>query len=656
VRHTLVILAALLAGGTAALAQDDAFKGACDQAAANLAASKNQEVVAALEPMLRDPALAKSPNRDRLCYYLGCAAFALENDFSAGRALSRLAPFDASPYGPHARYLLGRIHHRSGEYTEAFAHYEAVPPAYEAQVAAARKSLTNAAQLQPAEKARLEALVKGPAPDFVSETIFHAGVVLYELKSFPEAVAKFTLFTQKDKRPLWLEEARLRTGMSQVRLAQNAEALKTLQPLQDHPKLARNVRWWMARAILATAEAKPADAAEHLKKAAGAPATDSGPGDREIQVALGDALERAGKPADAVEVYKKLDGEQPLARLVGAHAAAKQYREAEDASARFEKQYPGSALTGEVLLRRADAAFAEAQVTNKPEHFTEALKRYERVLGMVGGASAAAARYRTAVSQYRLGKFAEALENLRGIGEGDRSGDVAGASLLHGDCILRLASPAEDAADAITASKLLKDIVEAREQFGKALASAGNQAPEVTLKLAYCHRQAAILIADPAEKVAAANAGRELYEGFRAQFPTHPLRSVAEYERANCFVLAGDPASGISKLERFRAPPFADTPVAPLANLRHAQLLRTMNQPQAAATILAECRAKHEAALLKDQARAGWVPLIRYHHAAALKEMKQLAEAAQILESIVKEYGASEWAAPSQRLLKEVKP
>ena len=30
--------------------------------------------------------------------------------------------------------------------------------------------------------------------------------------------------------------------------------------------------------------------------------------------------------------------------------------------------------------------------------------------------------------------------------------------------------------------------------------------------------------------------------------------------------------------------------------------------------------------------------------------------AAKILESIVKEYGASEWAAPSQRLLKEVKP
>jgi hypothetical protein len=96
--------------------------------------------------------------------------------------------------------------------------------------------------------------------------------------------------------------------------------------------------------------------------------------------------------------------------------------------------------------------------------------------------------------------------------------------------------------------------------------------------------------------------------------------------------------------------------VAPLANLRHAQLYRSAGQPQPAATILAECRARHEAALLKDPARAAWVPLIRYHHAAALKELKQAAEAAKILESIVKDYGASEWAAPSQRLLKEVKP
>ena len=45
-----------------------------------------------------------------------------------------------------------------------------------------------------------------------------------------------------------------------------------------------------------------------------------------------------------------------------------------------------------------------------------------------------------------------------------------------------------------------------------------------------------------------------------------------------------------------------------------------------------------------------------YTEENAVEDFKQAAEAAQILESIVKEYGASEWVAPSQRLLKEVKP
>jgi hypothetical protein len=33
-----------------------------------------------------------------------------------------------------------------------------------------------------------------------------------------------------------------------------------------------------------------------------------------------------------------------------------------------------------------------------------------------------------------------------------------------------------------------------------------------------------------------------------------------------------------------------------------------------------------------------------------------MAEAANILESVVKDYGASEWGDPARRLLKEVKP
>lgn len=661
IRASVFLLAIAVAGQ--AQAQDDAFRAPCDQAAANLAAGKTKEVVSALEPLLRDPALAKSPSHDRLCYYLGCAAFALDNDIAAGRALSLLAPFEASPFAPHARYLLGRLHHRNGEYSEAAAHYEAVPAAYEKQLAAARQALGNAAALKdkPAEKAFLETYVKGPAPDYVAEAVFYSGVLLYELKGYTDALARFVLFSQKDKRAPWQEENRLRMGMCQVRMGQGAEALKTLQPLQDHPKLARPARWWMAKAILGTPEGKPADAAEHLKKAAAAPEVESGPSTAELLLALGDALERAGKSAEAVTVYQQvvaqnLRADEALARLVGAHAAAKQYREADAAADKFEKTYAGSPLLGDVLLHRADAAFAESQGANKPELYAEAIRRYERVLQSASGAAANAARYRLALALYRTGKLSAALEVLRAIPEAERAGDLMGASLLQAECLIRTTEPSEDANDAVAAEAVIENLHEAAGLLQKYLPSAGPQAPEVMMKLAHCLRQIAALLIEPGERTATANAARELYEGFRNQFANHPLRPVAEYERANCFAIVGDNNTAIQKLERFKAEPMASAPVAPLALLRQAQLYRAVGQPQPAAQILADCRAKFEAALLKDPARASWVPLLRYHHAAALKEVKQMAEAAQILESVVKDYGASEWAGPARRLLKEVKP
>jgi TolA-binding protein len=658
---TSVILAALSLAGPLA-AQDDAFRGPCDQAAANLAAAKHKEVVAALEPLLKDAALAKSPSRDRACYYLGCAAFALDQDLVAGRALSRLAPFEASPYAPHARYLLGRLHHRAGEYTEALAHYDAVPVGYEKQLAAAKQALANPAlKDKPAEKAFLENYVKGPAPDYVAEAIFHSGDLLYELKGFADALTRYVLFSQKDKRAPWQEENRLRMGMCQVRMGQNAEALKTLQPIQDHARLARPVRWWMARAILTMPEGKPADAAEHLKKAAAAPETESGPATPEILLTLGDALERAGKGGEAVVVYQQVvsqnvRAEEALARLVGAHAAAKQYREADAAADKFEKTYAGSPLLAEVQMRRADGDFAEAQAANKPELYVECLKRYERVLVGASGPSANSARYRMALSQYRLGKIPAALDTLRAIPEAERGADLIGASLLQAECILKTTAPAEDATDAVTAEATLQNLQEAAGLLQKYLPAAGPQTPEIMMKLASVLRQTASLLAEPGERVAAANSARELYEAFRNQHANHPLRPVAEYERANCYAIAGDNNTAIQKLERFKAEPLLSTPVAPLALLRQAQLYRAIGQPQPAVQILADCRTKFEAALLKDPARASWVPVLRYHHAAALKELKQMAEAANILESVVKDYGASEWGDPARRLLKEVKP
>lgn len=634
-RKTLICAAVALCGASAALAQGqpaDPFRAACEQAAAHLAAGKFKEAAAALEPALKEAAASKGPSRDLVFYYYGCAAVAAGDDNAAGRALARLAPFENAELAAHARYLLGRIHHRAGELTEALQHYDAVAPAFDKQPAAAKKG-----------------------PDFASEALFHSGVLLYEQKKFSEALPRFELVLKRDRAPAWIEEARLRMGICHVRMNQGAEAAKLLQFSQDHPRLARQSRWWIAQALLRAAEPKPADAAAHLRKAAAAAETDAGPPQAEILLALGDALERAGRPAEAVEVYKPLlgsKGEEILARLAGAHAAARQYREADETASRFEKEYPGSPLLGDVLLRRADMAFVEAQ--GGKGDYAEVVRRYERILATVSGPAAHAARYRTALAQYRLGRFGDAVATLRAIPEQDRTGELGGAHVLQAECLLRGALPSDRATDAVTAARLLKDYQEAAELLGKYSGLA--QDPEAMMKLGQALRESAALLADPAERAAVATKGRELYENFRAAFPNHALRPTAEYERANCYALAGDPATAIQKLERFKAAPFVDTPVAPLALLRQAQLFRAAGQPAQAVAILTECRTRHEAALLKDPARLSWVPLLRYHHGAALKEAKQAAEAAKILESVVKEHAGSEWAEPSSRLLKELKP
>ena len=105
------------------LAQDDPLKGPCDQAGPLLAAGKSKEALALLQPLLKN---AAGPSKDRLHYYLGLAAFSEGNDLLAGRALSRLAPFESPLYAAHARYLLGRIHHRAGEGTDQQSPQDAV--------------------------------------------------------------------------------------------------------------------------------------------------------------------------------------------------------------------------------------------------------------------------------------------------------------------------------------------------------------------------------------------------------------------------------------------------------------------------------------------------------------------------------------------------
>lgn len=649
-------------------ALDAMARSRCDQAEALVAAGKAQDARAAVEPLAREAWLARSRSRDLVPYLLGCAAYASGDLVAAGRALVRLAPFEQLLLGPHARYMLARIHHVAGETTEAAEHYDAVPAAHEKQLQAAKQALqANAEPVRdhPLERARLQKAVGAP-PDYMADALYYGGVLLYEQKKYVEAVVKFTRVAEGFPKHARADEARLLQGLSHVQRGQHGDAVKSLHPLLGHAKLGAQARAWTARALVRGADpAQPQpfkqaldQAAEHLRQASAQ--------DPELLFELADTLRRAGRHGDAAPVYQKLAGgpraEEARARLVACSQLAGKGREADEAFVQFEKDFPRSAFLPEALYHYAESAFVVAQDAPEASRrplFEEAVRRYERLVSKYADLPQAdLCRYRMAMARHALGQYAEAAAALGAITDAGRSGALAGSSYVMADSLLRAGPPAQQAKDAITAAQRLQHYTLAIQALqGFIAAKQGSpEVPEAMIKLGYCYQQVASLHAVPEERVKAATAGREVYEATRATFPEHPLRAVAEYERANCYVLAGDPASALSKLVRFHGEPFVRHPIAPVAVLRQAQIMRSLGQAGEAVAVLAACRQRHEEEMKKDKSRASMVPLLRYHHGLALREAKQPAEAVKVLQSVVQDYADSEWAKASRELLEETKP
>ena len=104
----------------------------CDQAEMELRLNKTKEARATGEPFTKDAALAKSKFRPLGLYYHGLACFQMNDVPAAAKSLGQLMPFD-QPFGPHARYLMGRIHQSQDEKAEAAAAFDAVIAGYDKQ-------------------------------------------------------------------------------------------------------------------------------------------------------------------------------------------------------------------------------------------------------------------------------------------------------------------------------------------------------------------------------------------------------------------------------------------------------------------------------------------------------------------------------------------
>lgn len=650
-----------------------ASRARCDQAEMLLRLNRPAEVAPLLDIFLKTPHLARSKYFGLAHYYLGHAAFLGKDYLTAGRLLSKLAPFADSNYGVHAKYLLARIHHLANERNEAAALYEALIADHDQKVAVAKQQLGNAAAMasQPEEKARLEFVTKFP-PDYIPRSALYWGVLLYEQDRFPEALEKFTQLPTKYPGTPVLAEAALRQGFCQVQLKQGAEAIKTLTPLQDHPQLGDQARWWMARAQVALAD--PNNAAAYAQALAAAVTQFKTAADRANQLSAADPLAKsrrhdilieAGDTQQLAKQYKEANdtyqvvlretptpdhAELALARVVTACHLAGMLKESEDAAARFVGTYPQSALLGEVLFRQAGNAFASAEIAfAKPDFpnrvqqlpvlYTESIKRNAALIAKFPEfPQIQQARFALAMSQYRQEKWEDAAKLLTEIPAADRMGELVSVPYVLADCLIRTAPASAD--DALSAGKLLQQLNESIKLLDAFVAAQPNtpQTPDALLKLGHCHQRVADTMAPGNERNTALQTARAAFEKVSSQFGNSPAVPAAVYERANVIQKQGDSNTAINELNRFQNDPLASSPVAPLAIMRMAALQRAVNKAPEAAAALQAARQRHEGPLANDPVRKAWIPMLQYQHGLALVDAKKLPEAQAVFEASAKQF------------------
>jgi tetratricopeptide (TPR) repeat protein len=296
-----------------------------------------------------------------------------------------------------------------------------------------------------------------------------------------------------------------------------------------------------------------------------------------------------------------------------------------------------------VLFRGAENAFARAEVARKQnnpaavkQELTEASKRYEEVIARFPEFDRVSrARYGLGLCHIAAEDWEKAATILDAIPAPDRNGDLAGVSFVLADCLIRTApAKAEDA---------LQDNI-LREKLGSAagllegFVGANPKAPEAAdalLKLGYCMKRLGSQYPPGNERNDALNKSRAAYERLAKEYPQSPLLGAAALERAKVLALQGDRGSAINSLRQFAGDPLQKSPVAPLAYITLATLLREQNQAPQAVQALQEARQKFEGQLGNDPERKEWVHLLRYHHGVALFEAGKSAEARQAFEQVI---------------------
>jgi TolA-binding protein len=645
----------------------------CDLAEMLLRNAKPKEARDAAAPFASDKLLAKSRYHGQGLYYHGFACFQQKDEPAAGRSLSQLAPFSDPVFGTHARYLMARVHHAADERAEAAADYQGVLDDHAKQKVAAAEALKQPDRFKndPDEKARLEALTRDPVPDHVARAAFFLGVMQYEDGKFAEALAKLAEFVKQNPTSPLAAEAQLRQGFCQVQLKQWAEAQKILQPLSEkEPRLADQCLLWIAKSQVGAADPNNAPAFEQALKTAldtfrraaekAGQMLDAEAKARrgEILFETADAQQLAKQFKEAAATYTtilndKLTPTREEEAAQGVPAAlqlAGDYAESDKACQRFRDAYPKSPLLPAVSFRFAENACFSAQAAEKlpnpddkkretAKWYDEALKRYQTVVDRYPESpNVNLARYGLAMCHYHKGDLERARAALETIAGAERTGDLAVAPYHLADCLIRLAPIKAD--DAVAAGKLEEQLKQASELLSGFVAAQPDrpQAPDALIKLGFCQQRLAGVLAQGPDQAAALAAARTAYEQLLQKYAKSDLAPQAKFERAKVLASQKDVNGAVNELRQFAAnDPWKAAPSAPMALLHLATLLRGQNQAQQAADVLAQCRKDWETKLQADPARAGWVPLLQYHHGVALREAGKRGDARAVFDLVVKQ-------------------
>ncbi len=361
---------------------------------------------------------------------------------------------------------------------------------------------------------------------------------------------------------------------------------------------------------------------------------------------------------DAVATYNQILNEKLLPRreeemvqdLAAAQHLAGDYAESDKTCDRFRSSYPQSPLLPAVLFRSAENAYFSALAADKLSNpadrqresakwLDETIKRYQVIVDKYPESPHVnLARYGLALGYYHKGDLDKAKELLEAIPAADRNGDLAVVPYQLADVMIRLAPARAD--DAVAAGKLEELIRGAGELLESFAASQPNspQAADALLKLGYCQQKLAGILAQPPDQAKALAAARAAYEQLLQKYGNSPEAPQASFERAKCLAAQKDVNGAVNELRRFTNDGrLKNSPIAPMALLELATLLRGQNQAAQAAEVLGQCRQQYEAKLQADPAHAGWATLLQYHHGVALREAGKRAEARAVFDLVVKQ-------------------